>query len=281
MDREIDRCLGKERAHATGIWQIYDCLVNQHDYRLVVVAALVCVLGPSRPSPSPIARSMRRPGPTSGWRLGAVRLELGLWDGELSSGISREALAGLVVLIVTMLLSMGLASALFDRRHSSELQAQAERFRILSDSALEGLIVHRDGQLIDTNAAVRRALSLSGDMTSRSIFGWFGSADRSEIERWLLQRSEDPVEIEMTALDGSRFPAEVSGKFIELADGSRGQVLAFRNITARKMAEAQLHHQALHDPLIDLPNRRLFHELARGEGPLEHGPSARPASPSG
>ena len=194
--------------------------------------------------------------------MGAVQIELGHWENDLSSGISREALAGLVALIATLLLSISLAGALFDRRRSSDLRAQAKRFKIFSDSALEGLVIHRDGELIDSNAAARRVLSLTDDVAARSIFPWFGPADRSQIEQWLLQPNEDPVEIEMTALDGRRFPAEVSGRSLRLADGSFGQVLAIRDISARKMAEAQLHHQALHDPLTDLPNRRMFHELA-------------------
>lgn len=39
-----------------------------------------------------------------------------------------------------------------------------------------------------------------------------------------------------------------------------GISLTVRDITARKKAEAQVEHMAFHDPLTDLPNRRLFQE---------------------
>ncbi|WP_245912148.1 putative bifunctional diguanylate cyclase/phosphodiesterase [Brunnivagina elsteri] len=39
-----------------------------------------------------------------------------------------------------------------------------------------------------------------------------------------------------------------------------GRVWSFRDITAYKLAEAKIHHQALHDLLTDLPNRVLFTE---------------------
>jgi diguanylate cyclase (GGDEF)-like protein len=47
-----------------------------------------------------------------------------------------------------------------------------------------------------------------------------------------------------------------------LADGDEGELLAIRDLTARKESEARIAHLALHDPLTDLPNRRFFAELA-------------------
>lgn len=47
-------------------------------------------------------------------------------------------------------------------------------------------------------------------------------------------------------------------------DGPRGgAVVAHIDITERKSAEDRLAHQALHDPLTDLPNRRLFVDRLR------------------
>lgn len=54
--------------------------------------------------------------------------------------------------------------------------------------------------------------------------------------------------------DGTEFPQEVS--LITLEDG--GLVCMVRDITERKAMEERLEHQALHDPLTDLPNRHLF-----------------------
>ena len=123
-------------------------------------------------------------------------------------------------------------------------------------------MIHRDGAVLDSNAAARRLLALTGGPEPELIYPWFGNVPRVQVDQWLAQPADAPAEVALAGRDGRVFTAEVCGSTLQLPDGAPGQLLAIRDVTARKDAEARLHHQALHDPLTDLPNRRLFIELA-------------------
>src|SRR5919112_1672671 len=58
--------------------------------------------------------------------------------------------------------------------------------------------------------------------------------------------------------DGTSFPVEYMSSPIRKDGEVVGAVVTFKDITERKALEQQLHHQAFHDPLTELPNRALF-----------------------
>jgi diguanylate cyclase (GGDEF)-like protein/PAS domain S-box-containing protein len=67
------------------------------------------------------------------------------------------------------------------------------------------------------------------------------------------------AELTRCRADGSEFAAHVTLSLLHDEVGTLvGRVLCVQDITVRKHLEAQLHRAALHDPLTDLPNRRLL-----------------------
>ncbi|MEO8335526.1 MAG: EAL domain-containing protein [bacterium] len=156
-----------------------------------------------------------------------------------------------LVLLVAVICVLGTVSTV---RISRRIAAEADRFRTLAEGAFEGIVVHRNGVVVDANSVARRMFDLAEGAAGQSIHDWF-----------VEQPLSDGVSSEVTLRrpDGSTFPAEVCRRQIQLMDGTRGELFAIRDLTARKASELRLAHLALHDALTELPNRRFFMELAQ------------------
>jgi len=75
------------------------------------------------------------------------------------------------------------------------------------------------------------------------------------IVQGIAQHVDDEV---LWRKDGTSFPVDYISMPIIKDEKIYGAVVTFRDITRRKRIEAQLEHQALFDPLTDLPNRNLL-----------------------
>lgn len=188
--------------------------------------------------------------------MSAASVELGFFDE--TAGISRSFLIAGVSLSSIIVLSIAIVAAIFDQRISVQLATQAERFKMLADGAFEGLVVHRDLNILDTNLAARNLLGLDEETTGANLSEWFIEAGEA------LQVGGVAIVEQIQICNGKDidFPAEVCRRAIMLHDGQPGEMIAIRDLTQRRKNEARIAHLALHDTLTDLPNRRMFDELA-------------------
>lgn len=90
-----------------------------------------------------------------------------------------------------------------------------------------------------------------------------------------LRAPGDPfaLELRMRHADGSWRSVEARARNLQSVPGVAGILVSLRDLTERRALEAEVTHQAFHDPLTGLANRTLFqdrvdHALARRGNPL-------------
>ncbi len=144
-------------------------------------------------------------------------------------------------------------------------QALFRRVRELADSTFEGLLIHRDGIVLDANAAFCSMVGLPVDL----VIGKMMSEFTTEWEPTLIAAAAHPPaqmrEIAITAGDGGSMPVEIQSRDISYADGT-ARVTALRDIRERRETEQRTRFLAHHDSLTGLPNRsRLQERLAEAK----------------
>ncbi|MEM7344870.1 MAG: response regulator [Chloroflexota bacterium] len=125
-------------------------------------------------------------------------------------------------------------------------QALAEseaRFRGLSTSAFEAIIIHDQGRILDSNEAVETLLGYSpDDLKDKPITQLLAETSYEIITQTLEINSEGLYEIEGLTKDGSKLPLEVRTRVVPF-QGRHVQVVAARDLTERHQIEA--HKQQL------------------------------------
>ncbi len=126
------------------------------------------------------------------------------------------------------------------QKANRRLKESEARFKMLSDLTFEGIIMHRQGLLLDVNKSFCRIFGYSREeiigedalkllVPPRHL--------KRVLEEFKLEYSR-PYEIELMRKDGSLFQCEVEARYIDI-DGQRIRVTALRDITEQRRAELE------------------------------------------
>jgi diguanylate cyclase (GGDEF)-like protein/PAS domain S-box-containing protein len=169
------------------------------------------------------------------------------------------------------LLGMMLSSAI-DR--AAEREALARFETIFRDSPIGMGLLSLDGRIVESNEPMRAISGLTAEeLAQMSVLQYTHPDSAPEMEAnfaGMLRGEYDSYRNESQILDrhGRAVWTDAAVSLVRDAAGKpQFAVLMAQDVTQRKTAEAELirqaalnAHQALHDPLTDLPNRTLFRD---------------------
>ncbi len=145
-------------------------------------------------------------------------------------------------------------------RAEEALRASEERYRRLSDATSEALAIHRDGRILEVNAAFSRLLGYdAAECLGRTILDFAAPETATAIRAGEYNpESTAPLEVLARHSDGTVFPVEVAWRRIPYPDGEPADVVSVRDLRERRRLEAELSRSAFYDGLTGLPNRALL-----------------------
>jgi diguanylate cyclase (GGDEF)-like protein/PAS domain S-box-containing protein len=187
--------------------------------------------------------------------MGAVSIIPDLTIEVSQSALPAWWLAVGVAIASLAILGLALAGVVLDIRDHRRSELETNRMRDLADASVEGLLVC-DGEVI---VSVNTSFSILTGLSTKDLAGRkLESCVPDELALAnLLSQPNQAVETDLRHLDGSLTPVELILRPIVFA-GRPHQVVAVRDLKARKDAEEHIYFLAHHDALTALPNRSHF-----------------------
>jgi len=129
------------------------------------------------------------------------------------------------------------------KQAEAALRESEERFRCLSDAAFEGVVIHDQGRILEANQGFcdLYRCDRADEVIGKSVLEIAAPESRDAVRQHIRSGSEKPYEATGLRKDGTRIVTELRGRPLVFR-GRNVRVVAVRDITARKQAEARARH---------------------------------------
>lgn len=126
------------------------------------------------------------------------------------------------------------------KHRTRELAQSRARFRRLAEATSEGIIVHDDGEILDTNEALTQMIGREReDLVGQHVAEVLRQRTQELTETGFGRETEAPREAVVARADGTSFPVEIEERTVE-AGNETMHVAALRDISERKKREAEI-----------------------------------------
>jgi PAS domain S-box-containing protein len=133
-----------------------------------------------------------------------------------------------------------LGAALYRRRVDDALRQSEDRFRRLTSMAMEGVLIHDYGVILDANPSLARIFGYElSEVLGRNVLEFVPEPEQRDLVRDHMRSDVGgPYEISARRRDGSRIAVEIIARSAPY-QGRNVRVASVRDITERKQLEAQ------------------------------------------
>ncbi|WP_240919234.1 bifunctional diguanylate cyclase/phosphodiesterase [Acidovorax sp. HDW3] len=145
------------------------------------------------------------------------------------------------------------------------LAEKEQRYRQLSDSAFEAIVLHSNGVIVDANQAADELMAVPpGGLVGLPMLQFVAEHDHPITRLRTGSGAEGLWEVDLRDANGQIIPVECSVR--QRHEGAQAvRAVAVRDIRARLAAEAEIRQLAHYDALTGLPNRRFILDQVQQE----------------
>ncbi len=135
----------------------------------------------------------------------------------------------------------GILEDISEKKKAEEALKESQlRYKILTDLTIEGIIIHDNGIIIDTNPAIQKMTGYDADYLIGTNVFKFIHPDSQKLAKENLERQYSGIyELTIIRKDKSTFIAEIEVKNV-LIDNKEYRVVALRDVTKRKNIEKEI-----------------------------------------